>query len=55
MGRHQTGYIFQSASEAFHVRYYTTEIGDGQPKRVQKSHSRRSLTALQVGESSRRS
>ena len=38
MGRHQTGYIFESASGAFHVRYYTTEIVDGQPKRVQKSH-----------------
>ncbi|HVO81513.1 MAG TPA: tyrosine-type recombinase/integrase [Terriglobales bacterium] len=37
MGRHQTGYIFESASGAFHVRYYTTEIVDGQPKRVQKS------------------
>jgi integrase len=38
MGRHQTGYIFESASGAFHVRYYTTEIVDGQPQRVQKSH-----------------
>ncbi|MGO9433278.1 MAG: tyrosine recombinase XerC [Terracidiphilus sp.] len=38
MGRHQTGYIFESSSGAFHVRYYTTEIVDGQPKRVQKSH-----------------
>ena len=37
MGRHQTGYIFESASGAFHVRYYTTEIVDGQPRRVQKS------------------
>jgi integrase len=35
--RHQTGYIFQSASGAFHVRYYTTEIQDGEPVRVQKS------------------
>ncbi len=38
MGRHQTGHIFESASGAFHVRYYTTEIVDGLPKRVQKSH-----------------
>jgi integrase len=38
MGRHQTGHIFESASGAFHVRYYTTEIVDGQPKRVQRSH-----------------
>jgi integrase len=38
MGRHQTGYIFESASGAFHVRYYTTEIVDGTPRRVQKSH-----------------
>jgi integrase len=38
MGRHQTGYIFESKSGAFHVRYYTTEIVDGQPRRVQKSH-----------------
>lgn len=38
MGRHQTGYIFESASGAFHVRYYVSEIVDGQPKRVQKSH-----------------
>ena len=38
MGRHQTGYIFESSSGAFHVRYYTTEIVDGQAKRVQKSH-----------------
>jgi integrase len=38
MGRHQTGYIFESKSDAFHVRYYTTEIVDGQAKRVQRSH-----------------
>ena len=38
MGRHQSGHIFESASGAFHVRYYTTEIVDGQPKRVQRSH-----------------
>ena len=38
MGRHQTGYIFESASGSFHVRYYVTDIIDGQAKRVQKSH-----------------
>jgi len=38
MGRHQTGHIFESASGAFHVRYYATEIVDGQPRRVQRSH-----------------
>ena len=38
MGRHQTGHIFESASKAFHVRYYQTELVDGVPKRVQKSH-----------------
>jgi len=38
MGRHQTGYIFESKSGAFHVRYYITEIVDGQPRRVQRSH-----------------
>ena len=38
MGRHQTGYIFGSKSGAFHVRYNTTEIVGGQPRRVQKSH-----------------
>ncbi len=37
MRRHQTGYIFESAPGAFHVRYYTTEIIEGQPKRGQKS------------------
>jgi integrase len=36
--RHQTGHIFQSASGAFHIRYYGTEIVDGQPVRRQKSH-----------------
>jgi integrase len=35
--RHQQGHIFQSASKAFHIRYYSTEIIDGQPVRVQKS------------------
>lgn len=38
MGRHQTGYIFESKSAAFHVRYYTTGIVDGQSCRIQKSH-----------------
>jgi integrase len=38
MGRHQIGHIFESASGSFHVRFYTTEIVDGHPKRVQKSH-----------------
>jgi integrase len=38
MGRHQTGYIFESVSGAFHVRYYVTEIANGQAKRVQRSH-----------------
>jgi integrase len=38
VGRHQTGYIFESASGAFHVRYYAVEIVAGQPKRVQKSY-----------------
>jgi integrase len=37
MARHQRGYIYE-ASGAFHVRYYLTEIIDGQPKRVQRSH-----------------
>jgi hypothetical protein len=36
MGHFQTGYIYE-AFNAFHVRYYVTEIIDGQPKRVQKS------------------
>ena len=34
--RHQAGYVYE-AFNAFHVRYYTTEIVDGQPKRVQRS------------------
>src|SRR5437667_9937852 len=38
MGRHQSGHIFESAAGAFHVRDYTTEIVDGQPKRVRRSH-----------------
>jgi len=37
MARHQRGYIYE-ASGAFHVRHYVTEIIDGQPKRVQRSH-----------------
>jgi integrase len=36
MGRYQRGHIFEQHG-AFHVRYYTTEIADGQPKRVQRS------------------
>jgi hypothetical protein len=36
MGRYQRGHIFEQHG-AFHVRYYTTEIVDGQPKRVQLS------------------
>jgi len=38
MRRHQAGHIFESASGAFHVRYYATEILDGQARRVQRSH-----------------
>ena len=34
--RHQSGYVYE-ASNAFHVRYYTTEIVDGKSKRVQRS------------------
>jgi integrase len=37
MGRHQRGHIYE-AFGAFHVRYYQTEIIDGGPKRVQRSH-----------------
>jgi len=36
MARYQQGYIFE-AFNAFHVRYYVTEIVDGKPKRVQRS------------------
>jgi integrase len=36
MGRYQRGHIFEQHG-AFHVRYYTTEIVDGQTKRVQRS------------------
>jgi integrase len=37
MGRIQTGYIYES-SGAFFVRYYVSEIVDGEPQRVQRSH-----------------
>src|SRR5437660_1369151 len=37
MGRHQRGYIYE-AFGAFHVRYYTTEIVEGQTVRNQRSH-----------------
>jgi len=37
MGRLQQGYIYE-AFNAFHVRYYVTEIVKGQPQRVQRSH-----------------
>src|SRR4051812_22935219 len=36
MGRIQKGYIYE-ASGAFFVRYYVSEIVDGQEKRVQRS------------------
>jgi integrase len=36
MGRYQNGHVFK-AHGAFHVRYYVTEIVDGQPKRLQRS------------------
>src|SRR5579864_7507431 len=36
MGRYQRGHVFEQHS-AFHVRYYTTELNDGEPKRVQRS------------------
>jgi integrase len=35
--RHQSGYVYE-ASNAFHVRYYVTEIVNGESKRVQRSH-----------------
>jgi hypothetical protein len=35
MGRYQRGHFFEQ-HRAFHVRYYTTEVIDGQPKRVQR-------------------
>ena len=37
MTRFQQGHIYE-AFNAFHVRYYQTEIIDAQPKRVQRSH-----------------
>jgi len=36
MTRYQQGHIYE-AFDAFHVRYYQTQIVDGKPKRVQKS------------------
>jgi hypothetical protein len=36
MGRYQRGHVFEQHG-AYHVRYYTTEIVDGQPKRAQRS------------------
>ncbi len=36
MARYQSGHVFE-AYGTFHVRYYVTEIVDGQPKRVQRS------------------
>lgn len=36
MGRYQRGHIFEQHG-AFHIRYYITDIVDGQPKRVQRS------------------
>jgi hypothetical protein len=36
MGRYQRGHVFEGHG-AFHVRYYVTEIVDGQPRRVQRS------------------
>lgn len=56
--RHQRGYIYE-ASNAFHVRYYATEIVDGVPTRVQRSkklcdkdrnagHGSRSAKAVQL-------
>jgi integrase len=37
MARHQRGYIYE-ASNAFHVRYYVTEIVEGKPVKKQRSH-----------------
>ncbi len=35
----QSGHVYEgSDGKSFHVRYYVTEIVDGQPKRVQRSH-----------------
>src|SRR5271166_3943339 len=37
MGHLQRGYVYE-ASGFFYVRYNVTEIVDGEPKRVQRSH-----------------
>ncbi len=37
MARHQRGYIYE-ASNAFHVRYYVTDIVEGKPVKKQRSH-----------------
>jgi hypothetical protein len=37
MARHQRGHIFE-ASNAFHVRYYFTEVVKGKPEKKQRSH-----------------
>jgi integrase len=37
MGRHQQGYLYK-AFGGWHVRYWTTELKDGKPVRVQRSH-----------------
>jgi len=37
MARHQRGHIYE-ASNAFHVRYYVTEIVEGKPAKKQRSH-----------------
>jgi integrase len=37
MARHQRGYIYEAAN-AFHVRYYVTEIVEGKPVKKQRSH-----------------
>jgi integrase len=38
MSRHQAGYIFESQSGVFYVRYRVVEFIDGKAERVQKSH-----------------
>jgi integrase len=37
MGRHQSGYLYK-AFGGWHVRYWITELKEGQPVRVQRSH-----------------
>src|SRR5215470_9198940 len=37
MARHQRGYIYEAAN-AFHVRYYVTEIVEGKTVKKQRSH-----------------